>query len=49
MKTFLIVITSLSALACFSSFGQPVPARYGKIDQADLEMKVYLWIQQLKP
>ena len=41
MKTFLIVITSLSALACFSSFGQPVPARYGKIDQADLEMKVY--------
>ncbi len=24
-----------------ASYGQPAPARYGKIDMADLEMKVY--------
>jgi len=41
MKKRLILISFIFALAFSASDGQPAPARYGKMDMADLEMKVY--------
>jgi hypothetical protein len=41
MKKFYFPATILLVFACINLNGQPAPARYGKIDMADLEMKVY--------
>jgi hypothetical protein len=41
MKNHVIFSLSILAVSVFTSSGQPAPARYGKIDRADLEMKVY--------
>jgi hypothetical protein len=41
MKNHLCFSLSLLVFAAFNSYSQPLPARYGKIDRSDLEMKVY--------
>lgn len=41
MKKTLIFISVILISSFLQGYGQPVPARYGKIDLADLEMKVY--------
>lgn len=41
MKKLSAFLLMLSAFTVYYAIGQPVPARFGKVEQADLEMKVY--------